>query len=212
MIHFIQKDILAMERLPRLKLINSITGYKPGNLIATINGKGQTNVAIISSVVHIGSDPALLGFFMRPMVTERHTMENILETGVYTINHINSEIIEQAHFTSADFERHESEFDKCHLTPVFKDDFLAPYVSESNVQIAMELAEKVDIKLNNTILVIGYVSHLYIEQDAFIIDSGLDLNKADTVCISGLDSYHSVEKIASFPFARTNNLPDFGNR
>ena len=108
MIHFIQKDILAMERLPRLKLINSITGYKPGNLIATINGKGQTNVAIISSVVHIGSDPALLGFFMRPMVTERHTMENILETGVYTINHINSDIIEQAHFTSADFERHES--------------------------------------------------------------------------------------------------------
>jgi flavin reductase (DIM6/NTAB) family NADH-FMN oxidoreductase RutF len=212
MIHFLQQDILAMERLPRLKLINSITGYKPGNLIATINGQGQTNVAIFSSVVHIGSDPALLGFFMRPMVTERHTMENILETGMYTINHINSEIIEQAHFTSADFERHESEFDKCHLTPVFKDGFLPPYVSESNVQIGMELAEKVDIKLNNTILVIGYVSHLYIEQDAFIMDSGLDLKKADTVCISGLDSYHSVEKIVSFPFARTINLPDFGNR
>ena len=74
MIHFLQKDILAMERLPRLKLINSITGYKPGNLIATINGQGQTNLAIFSSVVHIGSDPALLGFFMRPLRTEQHTM------------------------------------------------------------------------------------------------------------------------------------------
>lgn len=212
MIHFTQKDILALERIPRLRLINSITGYKPANLIATVNGKGQTNVAIISSVVHIGSDPALLGFFMRPMVTERHTMENILETGAYTINHVNSEIIEQAHFTSADFERHESEFDKCHLTAVFKNDFLAPYVSESNVQIGMQLAERVDIKLNNTILVIGYVTHLYLEPTAFVIDSGLDLKQADTVCISGLDSYHSVDKIASYPFARPSNLPDFGNR
>ncbi len=212
MIHFTQKDILDLERIPRLRLINSITGYKPANLIATINGKGQTNVAIISSVVHIGSDPALLGFFMRPMVTERHTMENILETGQYTINHVNSEIIEQAHFTSANFERHESEFEKCHLTAVFKDDFIAPYVSESNVQIGMQLAEKVDIKLNNTILVIGYVSHLYLEPNTFVIDSGLDLKKADTVCISGLDAYHSVNKIASFPFARKSNLPDFGNK
>ncbi len=209
MIHFTKKDINDLERIPRLNLINCITGYKPANMIGTINGKGQTNLAIISSVVHMGSDPAILGFFMRPMVRERHTMGNILETNCYTINHVHSMIAAQAHFTSADFSRHESEFDKCKLTPDYKDGFVAPYVMESKIQIGMQLADKLDISINGTILVVGHVTHIYIDNVGYAGNSGVDLNAVDTICISGLDTYHKVEKIATFPFARPDGLPEF---
>jgi len=51
-------DIANMNRVKRLKLINSVTGIKPANLIATQNNKGETNVAIFSSVIHLVSKPS----------------------------------------------------------------------------------------------------------------------------------------------------------
>ena len=50
------QDIDKLERYYRANLINSVTGYKPANLIGTINDEGITNVAIFSSVVHLGSN------------------------------------------------------------------------------------------------------------------------------------------------------------
>lgn len=202
-------DINALDRITRLTLVNSITGYKPANLIGTCDNQGHTNLAIISSVVHLGSDPALLAFVMRPMIGERHTMENILSTGFYTINHIHKGIAEKAHFTSADFPKEVSEFDRCKLTPQYLDGFKAPFVSESRIKIGLSLAEKMDIKLNGTIMVIGQVEHIYMDDDYFDPKKGLDLNKAGTICVSGLDSYHAVSQLASFPYARPDDAPIF---
>jgi flavin reductase (DIM6/NTAB) family NADH-FMN oxidoreductase RutF len=209
MIQYNKSDLEAMDRITRLTLINSITGYKPANLIGTVNKSGNTNLAIISSVVHLGSDPALLAFIMRPMIGERHTMENILETGFYTINHINANIAEKAHYTSADFPREISEFDRCKLTALYLDDFKAPYVAESKIKLGMSFAETIEIKRNGTIMVIGQVEKIYMDEPYFTPLEGLDLGKAGTICISGLDSYHEVEKWATFPYARVNEVPEF---
>ena len=59
-------DIENTERIQRLNIINSISGIKPGNLIGTRSNEGQANLAIISSVIHLGSNPAYLGFIVRP--------------------------------------------------------------------------------------------------------------------------------------------------
>jgi hypothetical protein len=37
----------------------------------------------------------------------------------------------------------------------------------------------------------------------------IDLEKINTVGISGLNSYYSLKKIKSFPYARVHELPDF---
>jgi flavin reductase (DIM6/NTAB) family NADH-FMN oxidoreductase RutF len=209
MIHITSGEVSKLDRVPRLTLINSITGYKPANLIGTINDTGQTNLAIISSVVHLGSDPALIGFVMRPLIGERHTMENILQTNYYTINHINEDIAERAHFTSADLARDISEFDKCHLTPQYLDGFVAPYVAESKIKLGMSLAQKIDITINGCILVVGRLEHIFMDDDYISPEYAVDLNEAGTICISGLDTYHKVEKFASFSYARPENIPDF---
>ena len=99
--HISRDDISQMEKVERLNLINSCTGYKSANLLATKSLNGKSNVAIFSSVTHLGSNPALIGFIMRPTTVPRDTYKNIRETGYFTVNHITANMIEDAHHTSA---------------------------------------------------------------------------------------------------------------
>ncbi|MDF1516718.1 MAG: flavin reductase [Lutibacter sp.] len=208
--HFTQNDIKNLERVNRLNLINSITGIKPANLIGTISSKQQTNLAIFSSVMHLGSDPALLGFILRPAQDiPRHTFENIMENGFYTINHVQTSFIEKAHYTSTKFKKEDSEFEKCQLTEEYIADFKAPFVKESTIKLGMKFVESIPIKLNKTLLIIGEIVHLIIPDTTIDANGYMDLGLLDNVGISGLNSYYKLEKITDFPFARPNELPNF---
>ncbi|MDP2159544.1 MAG: flavin oxidoreductase, partial [Flavobacterium sp.] len=77
MIEFSKDSIQNLSKIPRLNLINSCTGYKSANLIATKTIEGISNVAVFSSITHLGSDPALLGFILRPTTVPRNTYKNI---------------------------------------------------------------------------------------------------------------------------------------
>ena len=74
---YTKEDIAALDRISRLKIINSVTGVKPANLIGTINKRGITNLAVFSSVVHLGSNPALLGLISRPVSYTHLTLPTI---------------------------------------------------------------------------------------------------------------------------------------
>ena len=101
MTYFSESDIQNLEHLYKINLINSCSGYKSANLIGSKSEDGIENVAVFSSVTHIGSSPAMLGFFLRPTTVIRNTYENIKTTGYYTINHIHKSITKDAHHTSA---------------------------------------------------------------------------------------------------------------
>jgi flavin reductase (DIM6/NTAB) family NADH-FMN oxidoreductase RutF len=205
--HFTREDIQSLSKVYRLNLINSISGYKPANLIGTVDKDGILNLAINSSVVHMGSNPALLGFIMRPTSVPRHTLSNIRETGFYTINHVHLGFTEKAHYTSAKFPKEVSEFEEAGLTPEFLDNFKPPYVRESEIKIGLRLMEEIDIELNGTVLVIGQVEHIYLP-DETVEDNGIvDLNLVEDVCISGLNTYHSVVKTAEYAYARPGEFP-----
>lgn len=202
MIHYSKTDILNLEKIFRLNLINSVSGYKSANLIATKSEKGQTNVAIFSSVIHLGSNPALLGFIMRPHVVQRHTLDNILQTKKYTINHIHTDIIDQAHQSSAKYPEDVSEFDQCQLSEEYHFDFHAPFVKESKLKIAMVCEEMIDIKSNGTIMVIGSIQDLILPKESLMDNGILDLTINDTVAISGLSRYHSANFLKQKEYAR----------
>lgn len=207
---FNRTELDNLEKRMRANLINSLSGYKSANLIGTVSAAGVNNLAIFSSVVHLGANPPLLGFIMRPVgEVERHTYANITETGVYTINHVHENFVEKAHFTSAKFERNESEFEKCGLTAEFIAGFAAPFVAESKIKIGLKFVEEIPIKLNKTILVIGEILHIILPENALLEGGNVDLNAVADVAISSLDTYHKVEKIETFPYAKTSNLPEF---
>jgi flavin reductase (DIM6/NTAB) family NADH-FMN oxidoreductase RutF len=205
-----KQAIKDTERIKRLNIINSLPGIKPANLIGTISKDNNTNLAIISSVFHLGSNPALMGFISRPGgEVRRHTYENILETRYYTINQVHLPFFKNAHYTSAKFEVEESEFEKCHLTEEYCYNFMAPFVKESKLKMGMKLVETIPVKMNDTILIIGEIEHLIIPDEAFDEKGYIDLEETGAVGISGLNTYYQLHKIGSLPYARVNELPDF---
>jgi flavin reductase (DIM6/NTAB) family NADH-FMN oxidoreductase RutF len=200
--YFSHEEILQMDLRKRVQFINSLGGFKSVCLIGTENKSNQSNLAIFSSLIHIGSNPPLFGIISRPAAYERHTLENILETGFYTINHINEDIYKQAHQTSARYDRTVSEFDITGLNREYKNNFFAPFVAESRVQLAMEFKEKTDLQINNTVLIIGEVKGVYFPENCQSEDGFLDLEKANTLTCSGLDSYHKTVKIDRLSYAK----------
>ena len=196
--------IKTWERFYRANFINSLTGFKSVGLIGTANQQGKTNLGVFSSVVHIGSDPALVGYINRPLKAAPHTLANIQATGVYTINHINVSFLEQAHQTSAKYHEAISEFDEVGLAPEFLDGTIAPFVKESKVKYSLKLREIIPIKLNDTFLVIGEVQQVLLEEDILLADGFLALDKAGSLCSNGIDSYYSAQQVERYKYAKPN--------
>jgi flavin reductase (DIM6/NTAB) family NADH-FMN oxidoreductase RutF len=196
------EEIMELELRKRAHLINSVGGFKSLGLIGTKDQKEQTNLAIFSSIVHIGANPPLISFIMRPDSVERHTLSNILETGYYTINHVNENIFQQSHQTSARYAKEQSEFDCTGLTSEYKNGFFAPFVKESAVQLGMIFKEKVNLSINHTIMIIGQIDQIHFPLDCLHEDGYLDIEKAGTISCSGLDSYHRTVRIARLPYAK----------
>jgi len=201
--HLSKQDILNTSKINRLNLINSITGIKPANLIGTISKDGHTNLAIFSSVIHLGSSPALIGFITRPnKKVRRDTLNNILETNYFTINHIHQNFIEQSHKTSGKYKKDESEFNMCNLTEDYLFDFLAPFVKESKIKMGLKLQNIIDIPDNETKLIIGLIEQIYIDDIALEKNGDINLQVVNDVGIGGLNNYYKLEKIAHLPYFR----------
>ncbi len=201
------QDIQQMERIKRLTFINSVSGYKCPCLIGTTDGRGNHNLAIFNTVMHIGSNPPLLGMIVRPVSVPRHTYANIIATGEYTINHVHSDIVAQSHQTSANYPEEVSEFEAVGLTAEISSAFMAPFVEEANVKIAMRLKEELDIKSNGTKLLVGEIQFIVIPEDSQRDDESLDLIKCGTIAMSGLHSYYDTDLIARYAYARPDDTP-----
>ncbi|WP_303507876.1 flavin reductase family protein [Tenacibaculum sp. 1_MG-2023] len=200
--HITRQQIDEFSHLYKINLMNSISGYKPANLIATKSNDNITNVAVFSSVVHYGSSPVILGFVLRPTTVVRNTYNNIKETGYYTINAINEAIIEEAHHTSAKYPSEISEFDKTRLSEEFKSNFHAPFVAESPLQIGMKFLEEYHIKANGTILVLGEVTDLFFKDSMLSEDGFLNLSEEKIAAINGLDTYMVAENYTRLSYQR----------
>jgi flavin reductase (DIM6/NTAB) family NADH-FMN oxidoreductase RutF len=196
------EELMQLDGRYRANLINKIAGYKTANLIGTRSRSGQENLAVFNSVVHIGANPPYLGFILRPTTVERHTYENLKETGCYTINQITGRIHRQAHMTSAKFPRGVSEFETCGLKPCYLKGFSPPFVAESAIKIGLQLEEVCRIKSNDTRLVVGKVIHLILPDGALGEDGDLALESLDTVAIGGLDTYYRGVKLGRYGYAR----------
>lgn len=197
-----RQEIAGMEKVPRLKILSALPGFKSVNIIGTTDKKGRENVAIFSSVIHVGSDPPLLGCLMRHETVRRHTYQNISSTGWYTINHVHEDMYEQAHQTSGKYREDLSEFEICNLTPFYSDKCPAPYVQEARIRIGLKLVEEHRIEANKTILAVGSVEEVALPESTLHGDHSVDIEQSGTVALSGLGSYHRTEEIDRLPIVR----------
>ena len=200
-------SIAGMEKRARAAFVNSLSGFKSANLIGTRDEQGVTNLAIMSSLTHLGSHPPLFSLVIRPGRDERHTLKNILATGFFTVNHVTAEIIEQAHQTAARYAAGESEFDATGLNPVWQEGFFAPMVQEANVRLGLKLRQHMRLEVNDTHLVIGEVVLACVPEIACRADSSLDLGAAGSVALSGLDTYHTGGEEKRMAYAKPGLPP-----
>ena len=186
---FSNQDIDNLDKIFRINLINSCSGFKSANLLGSISKKGITNVAVFSSVTHLGSNPPTLGFILRPTTVPRNTHKNIKETGYFTINHIWEDIIDDAHHTSAKYPEEISEFDMTSLKEEYKGNFKAPFVKGAPVQMAMKFIEEIYVPSNDVMLIVAQIQELYVNEKLLHDDGLINLSAGNVVTINGLDTY-----------------------
>jgi len=194
-----------MDSMFRRNLFNSLSGFKSLNLIGTKSAGGKTNLAPFSQIIHIGANPPLTGILFRPHTVQRDTLENILATKFFTINHVNENFLIKAHHTAARWE--ESEFASVGLEEEYLDGFESPFVKLSKVKWACELVERQDIKINGTILIIGAVKNIYLPESIIAKDGFVDLQAAGTICSNGLDAYYKAELIDRLSYPKPSTIP-----
>ena len=201
-INFDRADIDAMDKRYRAALVNSLSGFKGANMLGTADSQGHTNLALISSAIHVGSAPPLLGHLMRPHTVPRHTLENILSTGEYTLNAVSQALVERAHASSARFPREVSEFNAAGLDAAYGTKLRAPYVAESPLQVGLRLVEHHTLASNGCVMVIGEIVELRLSRDVRAEDGHLDLAQLGIVAISGLDEYLVPHTLGRQPYAK----------
>jgi flavin reductase (DIM6/NTAB) family NADH-FMN oxidoreductase RutF len=203
--HFSKTDIKEMKRVYRLNLINSCTGYKSANLIGSISTKNVCNVAVFSSITHLGSDPALLTFIVRPTTVPRDTYKNIIDTKEFTVNHINVNDIEDAHHTSARYPAMISEFDMTNLEKEFLEGYKAPFVKSSLIKLGCKFLNKYEIIENNTLLIVAEINDIFFSENIIQEDGWLNLDLAKSVTVNGLDGYSLPKLVERFKYAKRKN-------
>jgi len=195
-------EIEEMPREVRRNFVNCLSGYKPVCLCGTLNPGGQTNLSVISSVIHVGAHPPLVGMLMRPHVVERHTIENIDRTGCYTLNHISEDFYYQAHQASASYPRERSEFAETGLTEFFGDKIPPPYVKEAPLKIGLIFKERHKILTNATIFLVGEVQEVFLPEEAVGQDGFISFEKVGSLAVTGLDRYHKGLALDRLSYAK----------
>jgi len=200
--HFSIEEIKTWDRFYRANFINCLTGFKPVSLVGSISSSGIPNLSVVSSIVHLGADPALIGYINRPIAAAPDTITNIEQTNCYTINHIQEQFLQKAHQCSAKYLPEVNEFDQVGLTAYYEEGIVAPFVKEAVIRYEMELVEIAPIKYNHTFFVIGQLKSVFLEESILASDGFLDLASAGSLVSLGLDGYAKATMITRLPYAK----------
>ena len=196
-----------MDQRFRTQLINSMPGVKALNLVGTRDAEGRENLAVFNSIFHVGANPPYLGMVVRPDSVDRHTWQNIQATGSYTLNAVGADFYAKAHQTSSRYDNQTSEFDAVGLNPEYRAGVIAPFVGESAIKIGLELQEFQRVECNGTLIVIGKVVYVEIEDELITDDGSVDLVKAQSVGSIGLDGYVDLSWIDRLSYAKPDREP-----
>ena len=198
------EELMSWENQKRANFVTSLSGFKSATLVGTSNPEFGDNLSIVSSVVHLGSTPPLLGFVLRPPGKDSHTYKNIKATGKCTFSHVHEGIYEKAHQTSARYSRASSEFGEVGLTPERTDGWIAPHVKESKVRMGLTLMKDTEL-VNGCRFMTCRVEWFEVDSEACCEDGYVDLHSIGGITISGLDGYHRTPGITRLSYAKKDS-------
>ena len=190
----------------RARTMNSLSGFKSANLIGTVDVAGRHNLSIVSSVVHLGSYPALFGMVLRPPGDHSHTYKNLMATQQCTFNHVNGNIFSKAHQCSARYPEEISEFDAVDLTPWLPSSlqWRAPAVAEAEIRLGLVFTEDIPLP-NRCRFLVCSLEWIDLPANIRASDGYIAIDKADSLSISGLDGYHRTSLLGRLSYAKVGH-------
>ncbi len=197
-----KNEIEQYEQRYRTAFINSLSGFRQAVLVGTKSADDYSNLAIFNSLIHLGATPALLGLISRPGTVQRDTLQNIIETKEYTLNFVKAEHYKKAHQTSARYATRISEFEEVGFNEFHLPGCRAPFVEGAIVKMAMKFEESIPITLNGTVLIIGSVMQVELDDSLIGQDGFVNLSNADVLISQGLDAYFVTNEIGRLPYAK----------
>ena len=203
-----KNDIIKMDRFERANLLTSLSGIKAASLVGTVSNQSVSNVAIFSSIIHLGSNPGLVGLLIRPQTKKiSDTYVNIKSSKSFTINHVNKNIIKKSHYTSAKTESSSSEFDAVGLTEEYIDNFLSPFVKESDIGFGLLYNQEILLP-NNCKLIVGEIDSIKLNKNIKSENGIIDLANSDSIGVDGIGTYYKLIKSESHEYIGTSILPN----
>jgi flavin reductase (DIM6/NTAB) family NADH-FMN oxidoreductase RutF len=197
-----KNKIEQLEQRYRTTLINSLAGFRQAVLVGTQSSEGHHNLAIFNSLMHLGAHPALYGLINRPDSVQRDTLQNIISTKAYTLNYVRAADYKRAHQTSARYDKEISEFEAVGFEPAYLPSCTAPMVKNAVVSIAMQLEEIIPIAINGTILIVGSVQQIHIDEQLVEKDGFVSLSEEQVVISQGLDAYFVPSPLGRLAYAK----------
>jgi len=197
-----KNKIEQLEQRYRTTLINSLAGFRQAVLVGTQSSEGHHNLAIFNSLIHLGAHPALYGLINRPDSVQRDTLQNIISTKAYTLNYVRAADYKRAHQTSARYDKQISEFEAVGFEPAYLPSCTAPIVKNAVVSIAMQLEEIIPIAINGTILIVGSVQQIHIDEQLVEQDGFVSLSEEQVVISQGLDAYFVPSPLGRLAYAK----------
>lgn len=205
-----KEAISQMDKIEKLNLINSSTGYKPTYFIATKSIEGNINIALFNNLTVLSHSPSLIGFIIHPSDAAPDSYQNIMETGYFTINHITADMITDTHttlFVDDSDERDTLEDYKTFLEIEYKEEVNFPFVKRSPVQLYCKFVNEYIIKENKIIHIIASIEHIFFDQTLEHKEGWIQLDKGNMVSTNGIDSYFLSQLINRIPSEKLIHQP-----
>jgi flavin reductase (DIM6/NTAB) family NADH-FMN oxidoreductase RutF len=189
----------------KVNFFHSATGVKPAILIGTKNQSGVANLAIFSSVFHLGSKPPIFGFMVRPGFTDGNTYDNIVKTGQYSFNLFSLHQAGQAHQTAARYAPEINEFEAVGLPEASLNG--TPCLANAPLVMVLRYLETIPIKYNDTKIVVGEVISVGCRPEYLSKPGLFNHELAETAGVSGLDTYYQHVQKNRFAYAKPDLPP-----
>jgi flavin reductase (DIM6/NTAB) family NADH-FMN oxidoreductase RutF len=167
---------------------------RPIAFASTVDKNGNRNLAPFSFFNAFGSKPPIVVFSPARRVrdnTNKHTLENIQETGEVVINMVNYNMVHQMSLASTEYPKGVDEFAKSGFTAI-KSEIVKPYrIKESPVQMECKVLEVKEMGTQGGAanLIICEIVLMHISEEILNTENKIDVHKIDLVARLGENYY-----------------------
>ncbi|MDJ1430468.1 flavin reductase family protein [Halostagnicola sp. A-GB9-2] len=159
------------------RVLSSVVIPRPIAWVSTTGSDGVDNLAPYSfSTVASVSPPILL---FAPVDDQKDSPQNVEETGEFVFNLVTEDVVEPMNETAATLPAEESEFDHVGLERAASTTVEPPRVADAKA--AFECTHHETIEVGGSVLVLGEVQYVHLDQDLLGDDEKVDVANVDAV-------------------------------